>query len=158
MSKNIENHYKTSRTTAAITQEQAAELLGVAPRTLSDYENGHAKVPDDIVTAMAKVYKCPLLVWWHLKNHSIFGEFLPDISVPQTNGDMAFQLILAQDDLMPTVTAIKQIVANRKICENTGDMCDNTRQEFTQAVNGIKGVKSKLFSAVVYAEKLIAEE
>jgi transcriptional regulator with XRE-family HTH domain len=148
MSKNHESRYKTSRTTAGMTQEAAAELLGVAPRTLSDYENDRARVPDDIVASMADVYKSPLLAWWHLKNHSVLGKYLPDVSEPQTHGDMAFQLILAQDDLAPSVTAIKRIVAG-------GEICEIKKKDFDEAVEGLRGVKSKLLSAIVYAGKIL---
>jgi hypothetical protein len=108
-------------------------------------------VPDDIVAAMADHYKSPLLAWWHLKNTSVLGKYLPELSMPQTKGDMAFQLILAQDDLAPSVTAIKQIVANKKICDDTGEMCDDTKRDFNQAVDGLRQVKGKLLSAIIYA-------
>lgn len=61
MSNDCENLYKVCRTSAGLTQEQAAELLGVAPRTLSDYENERTRVPDDIVDAMSRIYKEPRL-------------------------------------------------------------------------------------------------
>ena len=148
MSKNHENRYKTSRTTAGMTQEAAAELLNVAPRTLSDYENGRVKVPDDVVAAMADIYKSPLLAWWHLKNYSVLGKYLPDVSMPQTTGDMAFQLILAQDDLAPNVTAIKHIVAG-------GEICEIKKQEFDKAVQGLREVQAKLISSIIYAGKFL---
>ena len=102
MNNNCVNGYKTSRQNAGFTQEQAVELISqitggdLAVRTLSDYENGHVKkVPDEIVAAMADAYNCPILAWWHMKRNSPLGKFLPDIIMPQTNGDMAFQLVLA---------------------------------------------------------------
>lgn len=60
-SSECENLYKLCRTSAGFTQEAAAELLAISPRTLSDYENDRAKVPDDIVDAMSNHYKSPLL-------------------------------------------------------------------------------------------------
>lgn len=93
MSNTCENHYKSCRSTTHYTQEQAAELLHVSPRSLSDYENGHTRVPDDIVDKMATLYNSPLLAWWHLKQTSILGKYLPDMSTPQSNTDVAFQLI-----------------------------------------------------------------
>ena len=46
------NRYKTSRLEAGLTQERAAAALHIATRTLSDYENGHVRPPDDTVLAM----------------------------------------------------------------------------------------------------------
>lgn len=60
MTQECENLYKLCRTSAGFTQEQAAELLNIAPRTLSDCENGKTRVPDDIVDAMSNHYKSPL--------------------------------------------------------------------------------------------------
>jgi len=130
-----------------MTQEVAAAVLNVSPRTLSDYENGHCRVPDDIVAAMTRVYKCPLLAWWHLKETSVLGEFLPDIQVPQTNGDMVFQLIIAQDDLAPRIEAIKHLLSS-------GDICKTKLPEFDDAVQGLKQVKAKIMSSVLYAKKI----
>ena len=148
MSKDCENRYKVSRTTAGMTQEQAADLLGVASRTLSDYENGHAKVPDDIVAKMTEIYHCPMLAWWHIKNTSVLGRFLPDITEPQTQGDMAFQLILAQDDLTHAVSTIKQLVAG-------GGISTDNQETFLQSIQTILSVKAKLLSTSIYGRKII---
>ena len=83
MREKSENLYKASRTTAGLTQEQAAALLAIAPRTLSDYENGHTRVPDDIVAAMSDYYKAPLLAIQHLQQTSVLGKYLPAIIAPQ---------------------------------------------------------------------------
>ena len=146
MSKDCENRYKLCRASAGITQEQAADLLGVAPRTLSDYENGRAKVPDDIVATMADTYKSQLLAWWHLQQTSILGKYLPELVMPQTPGDMAFQLILAKDDLDPTIQTIKTIMAD-------GRIDDSEQEEFSNSIEAIRQVNAKLLSVIIYATK-----
>lgn len=55
MSNECENLYKTCRVSAGFTQEEAAELLAVSSRMLSDYERDQARVPDDTVARMAEV-------------------------------------------------------------------------------------------------------
>ena len=95
MTKDCDTQYKISRNSAGLTQEQAAEMLAeetnrpLAVRTLSNYENGHDRVPDDVVAAMATVYGCPLIVWLHVANNPHIGGFFPEIQKPQTYGDMA---------------------------------------------------------------------
>jgi len=75
MTRECDTQYKISRNSAGLTQEQAAEMLAeetsrpLAVRTLSDYENGHTKVPDEVVAAMAKVYGCPIVVYLHVVNN-----------------------------------------------------------------------------------------
>lgn len=147
MSNECENLYKICRTSAGLTQEQAAELLAVSQRTLSEYENGRARVPDDIVAAMVEVYNSPLIAYYHLKHFSPLGRYLPDIQEPQTNGDMAFQTIIARDELDPAVECIKKIVADGIIDRDEGGM-------FAEFVKTMRKVNGKIFSVVAYAEKI----
>ena len=146
MPRTCENRYKVCRETAGFTQSQAADLLHTSERSLSDYENGKTKVPDDIVASMSEEYNAPLLAWWHLKETSVLGKYLPDIIMPQTNGDMAFQLVLAQDDLSPAVDSIKKIVSDGRI---DGD----EQADFAANIQQIKNVNGKLVSVVAYAEQ-----
>ena len=150
MSNECGNCYKISRNNARFTQEQAAELLGVAPRTLSDYENGHSRVPDDIVASMAEVYRCPLIVWWHLRHYSVLGKYLPDIQMPQTNGDAALQLWLARKDIIPTVEVAMEILG--------GEMCQQALQSFEDEVGKVERVKAMLLSFIIYSRNLIKEQ
>ena len=85
------------RENSGLSQEYAAGLLHIAPRTLSDYENDKTTVPDDIVMAMGKIYDTNFLVWWHLKYRTPYGEILPEIYEPSTVGDMMFSYVLARD-------------------------------------------------------------
>jgi len=154
MSKACENRYKLCRENAGFTQEHAAELLHISVRTLSDYENGHAKVPDDVVDAMAGHYHSPLLAWWHLKNHSVLGKYLPEVSMPETIGDMAFQAILAQDDLAPTIEAVKNLAKQILV---DGEWCADKMQDLSNTVEIWRQVKSKLLSAIIFAGQIIGE-
>ena len=125
MSNDCENLYKVCRTSAGLTQEQAAELLGVAPRTLSDYENERTRVPDDIVDAMSRIYKAPLLAWWH--------------------GDMTAQLCIAEWRLRQVVDEIQRIMENGRVEEHE-------KMEFQKAIGFVRQINSKLLSVIVYAE------
>lgn len=131
---------------AGLTQELAAELLHISIRTLSDYENGHTQVADDIVAAMADLYNSPILAWWHLRETSVLGKFLPEIITPQTNGDMAFQVILAQDELAAAVTGIKQIMSD-------GEISSGEKVTYRECIELIKNANGKLFSVIAYAKK-----
>ena len=145
MSNDCENLYKVCRTSAGLTQEQAAELLGVAPRTLSDYENERTRVPDDIVDAMSRIYKAPLLAWWHLRNTSVLGKYLPDVVMPQTNGDMTAQLCIAEWRVRQVVDEIQRIMENGRVEEHE-------KMEFQKAIGFVRQINSKLLSVIVYAE------
>lgn len=50
---------KAARVNAGLTQKQAAEQLGIAPQTLSQYEKKGA-VKIKIIKKMSEVYKMPM--------------------------------------------------------------------------------------------------
>lgn len=145
MNETCVNYYKTCRENAGLTQAKASELLGVSERSISDYENNKTKVPDEIVDRMAMAYNSPLLAWWHIKNSSVLGKYLPEIITPKTNVDMAFQTILAQDELDPAVTSLKKIMSD-------GIISEDERLEFHSSINIINNVAGKLISVVTFAK------
>ncbi len=74
------NIYQTARKVAGLTQERAAELLGLSPRTLADYEAGLRLPPNDVADRMVTVYNSQLLAVQHLRGSTQFArELLPDI-------------------------------------------------------------------------------
>jgi transcriptional regulator with XRE-family HTH domain len=144
---NRENKYKICRENSGLTQEQAAEALHISTRQLSDYENGKARVPDETVDAMARGYKTPILAWWHLKNNPYLGKYLPDIMEPKTNGDMAFQVVLADGELHKAEKEIREIMLD-------GVISEDEREKYDGCINTIKTVNGKLTSVIVYSEQI----
>lgn len=74
------NIYKIARQSAGMTQEQAAELLHLSVRSLSDYE-GNRTIPGcDTVCGMIELYDAGWLAYEHLRQSSEVGRrYLPDI-------------------------------------------------------------------------------
>lgn len=80
MKRMCRNIYKAARHNTDLTQEQAAEMLNVSPRSLSDYEQGRTIPNDDIVCKMIEIYGTDWLAYEHLKQSTEIGKrFLPDI-------------------------------------------------------------------------------
>ncbi|MFS8542113.1 MAG: helix-turn-helix transcriptional regulator, partial [Tissierellales bacterium] len=67
MKKRCRNIYRIARKSAGYTQEEAAELLHVSPRSLSDYEQGKTIPPDDVVCKMVEIYGARWLGYEHLR-------------------------------------------------------------------------------------------
>lgn len=110
------NYYKISREHSYLTQEVAAELLSISPRSLSDYETGKTTPSDEVVEKMVEIYKTRLLGWWHLRSTSeLAKKCLPDIQLPQTNADVYMQIDFSEDDLSKMKLIIKQIMSDGKI-------------------------------------------
>ena len=98
MSNNSENFYKTCRKLAGFTQEQASELLGIEVRRLSEFENGHATPKEDIVDRMGEIYNSPLLVLYHIREHSALARkwWLPGMLPTQSPSDIVMQSVFAR--------------------------------------------------------------
>lgn len=95
MKENFLNIYQAARIHAGFTQETASELLHLSTRTLSDYENGKYKVPDEMVVSMTEKYNAPWLPLMHLKNIAI-GVDLDDVCFKELSGStIGFQSSLS---------------------------------------------------------------
>ena len=80
MSKDYESMYARHRNAAGMTQERAAELLGVAPRTLQAWERGESTPPNARVLAMCDIYTAPTLAIEHLRMCDIIAyDVLPPV-------------------------------------------------------------------------------
>lgn len=82
--KTCENMYFKARKNAATyndrlcSREGTAELLGMSPSTLADYELGITKVvPVDKVVLMADLYHCPELKYGYCKTECPIGRDMP---------------------------------------------------------------------------------
>jgi len=80
MKSRYKNIYKIARNCTNLTQEQAAELLHISPRSLSDYESGKTIPADDVVCKMIEIYGTDWLAYEHLKQSTEIGKrYLPEI-------------------------------------------------------------------------------
>ena len=63
-----------------MTQERAAELLGLSTRSLTDYETGQRVPANDVVDQMITVYNSQLLAVQHIRETAQFARaLLPDV-------------------------------------------------------------------------------
>lgn len=80
MERESRNIYKSARVTAGLTQERWAEVLGISPDAVRQYETGRILPSDDVVLSMAEVSGQPILGYWHLGNKSrVAGKILPEV-------------------------------------------------------------------------------
>lgn len=74
------NIYQNARKIAGLTQERAAELLGLSVRSLADYEAGLRLPPNDVADRMVTAYNSQLLAVQHLRASTQFARnLLPDV-------------------------------------------------------------------------------
>ena len=109
-----ENIYKSSRQTAGLTIEQAAIIHGVSSRTLSYYESGHTKPHDDIVYSMMENYRCPLLGYLHMRDSRLGKAILPEVRLPETEGDAALQVWNAKNIMKQVFKIFKKLATGKQ--------------------------------------------
>lgn len=72
------NIYETARKSSGLTQERAAEQIGVSVGSIKDYESGKRIAPDDIVVRMIDIYNTQYLAYQHIKeNVKAAGSLIP---------------------------------------------------------------------------------
>lgn len=74
------NIYKTARRAAGLTQEAAAEQLGISVESVRAYETGQRIPPNDVVEQMVICYNALRLAFQHLHETNVLAaQVIPDI-------------------------------------------------------------------------------
>lgn len=74
------NIYKTCRTAAGLTQEAAAERLGISVESLRAYETGQRIPPNEVVELMVILYNAQHLAYQHLREtNALYSSVVPEI-------------------------------------------------------------------------------
>ena len=153
--KQVENVYFRSRKEAAkqdarlCSREGAAELLGVSPSTVADYELGNTKVvPVDKVDQMAELYNCPELRTLYCRTECPIGKRLPIATQIGCLESVALRFLKEFDNhrLEDIRTALIEIAADGKV--------DKTEKPEFQAVLAMTDDLSRILSEL----RLIGEK
>ena len=80
MDKKCPNLYQRARLSTGMSQERAAELLGLSPESLKQYEGGKTVPKDETVAKMVEVYHLPWLALEHAQATDRLGV-LPEVNV-----------------------------------------------------------------------------
>lgn len=78
MDKKCPNLYQRARLSTGMSQERAAELLGLSPESLKQYEGGKTVPKDETVAKMVEVYHLPWLALEHAQATDTLGV-LPEV-------------------------------------------------------------------------------
>ncbi|MDE6259903.1 MAG: helix-turn-helix domain-containing protein [Oscillospiraceae bacterium] len=135
MQNDCTNIYQTARKVAGLTQERAAELLGLSPRSLADYEAGLRLPPNDVADRMVTVYNSQLLAVQHLRNSTqLARDLLPDVQT----------MILPEAvlTLIDAVYAFADDKLDRELIDiaRDGVISENERERFDHVVERIRTI------------------
>ena len=80
MPEEYRNIYKTSRKAAGLTQESAAERLGISVESLRAYEGCQRIPPNEVVELMVILYNAQHLAYQHLREtNAMYGRVVPEV-------------------------------------------------------------------------------
>lgn len=92
MPEEYRNIYKKARRVAGLTQEAAAERLGISVESVRAYETGQRIPPNDVVEDMVVCYDYQRLAFQHLhETNTLAAQVIPDIQ-PRTLMESAVRL------------------------------------------------------------------
>ena len=146
MSREWESMYARYRKAAGMTQEHAAELMGVAVRSLAAWERGESKPSDQRVLSMVDIYCAPTLAIEHLRaTTAIAREVLPPVD--------AVPLPQAVCKLLSSIRTLEEIHAQDRLLQIAADgrVDEIEAPEFGRLLEELETVMCAVL-AVKYAE------
>ena len=110
--------FQTCRQAAGITQERAAELLGISTRTLAAYESGERPVPPLRAADMVDLYGTQVLAMQYLRLYAPFGDILPAVErVPLPQAVCQLMAAMAKVEDAKVGDRLLQIAADGRVDE-----------------------------------------
>ena len=148
MNSNNTTIFQTCRQAAGITQERAAELLGISVRTLAAYESGSRPVPPLRAADMVDLYGTQFLAMQYLRLYAPFAsEVLPSVDrVP---------LAQAVCQLMAAIEHVHQQRAGSRLMQIAADgqIDELEESEFAALLLELEPLISAVL-AIKYAEEV----
>lgn len=135
MQNDCRNIYKTARQVAGLTQERAAEMLGISVRSLADYEQGIRIPSNPVVDGMVTVYNSQVLGIQHLRaSADLARSILPEV-----------REMCLSEAVLTLVDAIYDFADDRLDRElidiaKDGIISEDERERFDRVVNKIRHI------------------
>lgn len=125
------NIYQRARERKGITQERAAERLGISVESVKAYEGDRRLPPDGVVKAMVDVYDYEYLAYQHLARSSELGRAL----LPKTKEKRLAEAALSLLDAIPDLDQLRtDLIAIAK----DGRIDDDEWPVFSQCMSSLE--------------------
>lgn len=139
MEQRCPNLYKRARLSTGMSQERAAEMLGLSPESLKQYEGGRRVPPDDVVARMVDVYRLPWLALEHSQATDTLGV-LPDVE-PRPLPLASIALRNRLHDATGRLDALLRIAED-------GIIDDTERPEFDDIVSELRETMTAIYQVI----------
>jgi transcriptional regulator with XRE-family HTH domain len=139
------NIYKTARRAAGMTQEAAAERLGISVESVRAYETGQRIPPNDIVEQMVICYNAQHLAYQHLHETNALISRI----VPQLEQRTVLEVAVRIYNRMNNFQRLKSLDRLMAIAED-GRIDDSEREEFDTIVAELREIIQSGLELEVY--------
>lgn len=139
------NIYKTARRAAGMTQEAAAERLGISVESVRAYETGQRIPPNDIVEQMVICYNAQHLAYQHLHETNVLISRI----VPQLEQRTVLEVAVRIYNRMNSFQQLKSLDRLMAIAED-GRIDDSEREEFDTIVAELREIIQSGLELEVY--------
>lgn len=139
MDKRCPNLYQRARLSTGLTQERAAELLGLSPESLKQYEGGKTVPKDETVAKMVEVYHLPWLALEHAQATDTLGV-MPEVT-PRPLPMASIALRNRLHDATGRLDALLRIAED-------GIIDDTERPEFDDIVSELRETMTAIYQVI----------
>lgn len=139
MDKRCPNLYQRARLSTGMSQERAAELLGLSVESLKMYETGKTVPKDETVARMVDVYRLPWLALEHSQATDTLGV-LPDVE-PRPLPMASIALRNRLHDATGRLDALLRIAED-------GIIDDTERPEFDDIVSELRETMTAIYQVI----------
>ena len=148
MDKKCPNLYQRARLSTGMSQERAAELLGLSVESLKQYEGGKTVPKDETVAKMVEAYSCPWLALEHAQATDSLGV-MPEV----TPRPLPLASIALRNRLHDATGRLDALL---RIAED-GIIDDTERPEFDDIVSELRETMTAIYQ-VIYSGAEIKKE
>lgn len=139
MDQRCPNLYQRARLSTGLTQERAAELLGLSPESLKQYEGGKTVPKDETVARMVEVYRLPWLALEHAQATDTLGV-MPEVE-PRPLPLASIALRNRLHDATGRLDALLRIAED-------GIIDDKERPEFDDIVQELRETMTAIYQVI----------
>ena len=139
MDKRCPNLYQRARLSTGMSQERAAELLGLSPESLKQYEGGKTVPKDETVAKMVEVYHLPWLALEHAQATDTLGV-MPEVT-PRPLPMASIALRNRLHDATGRLDALLRIAED-------GIIDDTERPEFDDIVTELRETMTAIYQVI----------
>lgn len=139
MDKRCPNLYQRARLSTSMSQERAAELLGLSVESLKQYEGGKTVPKDETVAKMVEVYRLPWLALEHAQATDTLGV-MPEVT-PRPLPMASIALRNRLHDATGRLDALLRIAED-------GIIDDTERPEFDDIVSELRETMTAIYQVI----------